>query len=84
MVGKDKVVVPDANSSEEDWAAFYRKAGLPESIDTYELSAPEGLYQLLQQLNGIFFIPLASVILAGFFLKNEILKIYEYTLGPIV
>lgn len=44
MVGKDKVVVPDANSSEEDWAAFYRKAGLPESIDTYELSAPEGLY----------------------------------------
>lgn len=29
-------------------------------------SAPEGLYQLLQQLNGIFFIPIASVILAGF------------------
>lgn len=28
--------------------------------------APEGLYQLLQQLNGIFFIPIASVILAGF------------------
>ncbi len=30
-------------------------------------SAPEGLYQLLQQLNGIFFIPMATVILAGFF-----------------
>lgn len=29
--------------------------------------APEGLYQLLQQLNGIFFIPMATVILAGFF-----------------
>ena len=29
--------------------------------------APDGLYQLLQQLNGIFFIPMASVILAGFF-----------------
>ncbi len=28
--------------------------------------APEGLYQLLQQLNGIFFIPIASVITAGF------------------
>ena len=25
------------------------------------------LYQLLQQLNGIFFIPMATVILAGFF-----------------
>ncbi|SDK02774.1 solute:Na+ symporter, SSS family [Catalinimonas alkaloidigena] len=30
--------------------------------------APEGLYQLLQQLNGIFFIPIASIMLAGFFL----------------
>ena len=30
-------------------------------------SAPAGLYQLLQQLNGIFFIPMATVILAAFF-----------------
>ena len=30
--------------------------------------APEGLYQLLQQLNGIFFIPIASIMLAGFFM----------------
>jgi solute:Na+ symporter, SSS family len=33
-------------------------------------NAPEGLYQLLQQLNGIFFIPIASIMLAGFFFKN--------------
>jgi len=33
-------------------------------------NAPEGLYQLLQQLNGIFFIPVASIILAGFFLPK--------------
>ena len=33
-------------------------------------NAPEGLYQLLQQLNGIFFIPIASIMLAGFFLKT--------------
>jgi SSS family solute:Na+ symporter len=32
-------------------------------------NAPDGLYQLLQQLNGIFFIPIASIMLAGFFLK---------------
>ncbi|MEO0572497.1 MAG: solute:sodium symporter family transporter [Bacteroidota bacterium] len=32
--------------------------------------APKGLYQLLQQLNGIFFIPMATVILAGFFLPK--------------
>ncbi|MCM4156905.1 solute:sodium symporter family transporter [Gramella sp. AN32] len=33
-------------------------------------NVPDGLYQLLQQLNGIFFIPIASIMLAGFFLKN--------------
>lgn len=33
-------------------------------------NAPEGLYQLLQQLNGIFFIPVASIMLAGFFIKR--------------
>ena len=32
--------------------------------------APEGLYQLLQQLNGIFFIPIASIMLAGLFLPR--------------
>lgn len=32
--------------------------------------APDGLYQLLQQLNGIFFIPVASIMLAGFFLEK--------------
>src|SRR5690606_26995970 len=33
-------------------------------------SAPDGLYQLLQELNGIYFIPIASILLAGFFLKS--------------
>lgn len=32
--------------------------------------APDGLYQLLQELNGIFFIPIASVLLGGFFIKQ--------------
>ena len=33
-------------------------------------NAPEGLYQLLQQLNGIFFIPIASIMLAGLFIPR--------------
>lgn len=33
-------------------------------------NASEGLFQLLQQLNGIFFIPIASIMLAGFLTKN--------------
>ena len=31
-------------------------------------NAPAGLYQLLQQLNGIFFIPMATLILAALFM----------------
>lgn len=32
--------------------------------------ASDGLYQLLQQLNGIFFIPISSIIIAGIFFKQ--------------
>ncbi|WP_157473258.1 solute:sodium symporter family transporter [Eudoraea adriatica] len=39
-------------------------------IAPFVANAPEGLYQLLQQLNGIFFIPIASVIIAGFLLPK--------------
>ena len=44
MVGKDKAVIPDGNSSEEDWTNFYRKAGLPDTMEGYELTSPEGMY----------------------------------------
>lgn len=37
------------------------------SVAPFVANAPDGLYQLLQQLNGIFFIPMATVIIAGFF-----------------
>lgn len=33
-------------------------------------NASEGLYQLLQELNGIFFIPIASIMLAGLFIEK--------------
>jgi SSS family solute:Na+ symporter len=35
-------------------------------VAPFVANAPDGLYQLLQQLNGIFFIPMATVILAAF------------------
>ncbi len=40
------------------------------AVAPFVANAPDGLYQLLQQLNGIFFIPIASIMLAGFFTKN--------------
>ena len=33
-------------------------------------NTPDGLNQLLKELNGVFFIPIASVLLAGFFMKK--------------
>ena len=44
-------------------------------------NAPDGLYQLLQQLNGIFFIPIASIMLAGFFTKNISATAAKFALG---
>lgn len=35
-------------------------------VAPFVANADAGLYQLLQQLNGIFFVPMATVILAGF------------------
>ncbi|MEL6846573.1 MAG: solute:sodium symporter family transporter, partial [Bacteroidota bacterium] len=36
-------------------------------IAPFVADASAGLYQLLQQLNGIFFVPIATVVIAGFF-----------------
>jgi SSS family solute:Na+ symporter len=33
-------------------------------------NAPEGLYQLMQKLNGFFYVPLGAIMIAGFFLKR--------------
>jgi hypothetical protein len=43
MVGADKVVIPNADSSDEDKSAFYNKLGRPEKADGYDLKPPEGL-----------------------------------------
>ncbi len=39
-------------------------------VAPFVANAPDGLFQLLQQLNGIFFIPIGSIMIAGFFLKR--------------
>ncbi|MEL7530169.1 MAG: solute:sodium symporter family transporter [Bacteroidota bacterium] len=38
-------------------------------VAPFVANAPEGLYNLMQQLNGIFFIPIISILLAGFFTR---------------
>lgn len=41
MVGKDKVIIPDQNATDEERKAFYHKIGLPVE-DQYKLAAKEG------------------------------------------
>jgi len=43
MVGKDKVAIPNENSSEGDWEAFYTAAGRPDSQDGYQMKRPDNL-----------------------------------------
>jgi len=62
----------NSNSSEKKTVRIGRLVSLilavfAISVAPFVASAPDGLYQLLQQLNGIFFIPIATVIIAGFF-----------------
>ena len=39
MIGKDKVAVPNKNSTEDQWNEVYDKLGRPESADKYSLNA---------------------------------------------
>lgn len=43
LIGKDKVVIPNENSGEEEWQNFFSKIGKPEALDKYELSKLDGL-----------------------------------------
>ena len=43
LSNSNKVAVPNENSTEEEWNAFYTKAGRPEKPEEYGLTAPEGV-----------------------------------------
>lgn len=42
LIGKDKVVIPDASADDKQWNEVMKKLGLPETVDKYEFKAPEG------------------------------------------
>jgi hypothetical protein len=42
MVGADKIPVPGKHATDEDWSNVFKKLGLPETVDKYEVKAPEG------------------------------------------
>jgi len=40
-MGMDKVVIPNKNSTKEEWLGFYQKLGLPSNLEEYALKTPE-------------------------------------------
>ena len=40
-IGAEKIVIPGKNATDQDWQNVFRKLGHPESLDKYELKAPE-------------------------------------------
>lgn len=43
LVGKKTVGLPDENSSEAEWTEFYRKLGVPEKVEDYQLKRNEAI-----------------------------------------
>ena len=46
MIGQDKVVIPNNNSTEDQWNEVYEKLGRPESADKYSLDAKSEVVNL--------------------------------------
>lgn len=42
-IGADKVAVPSKHATDDDWKNFYKKVGLPDSSDKYEVKVKEGM-----------------------------------------
>lgn len=42
MIGADKMVVPNDKSTPEDWANTFKKLGLPDELEKYEVNKAEG------------------------------------------
>jgi hypothetical protein len=42
MVGADKVAIPGANASKEDWQGVFQKLGLPKTVEEYKVDVEKG------------------------------------------
>lgn len=42
LIGADKIAIPGKHASDEDWTGVFKKLGLPEKVEEYELKFKEG------------------------------------------
>lgn len=53
LVGADRIAVPTAKSTPEEIRAYYQKAGLPESLEKYEIQPKEGSFFSTEEMTDI-------------------------------
>ncbi len=41
QIGSDKIIVPGKSATDEDWNQIYRKLGVPEKLEEYQLDKPK-------------------------------------------
>lgn len=71
MVGKEKIVIPDQHATAEDWKGVFKKLGLPESVDKYNVKADgfqkEFIDEFKQAAYGMNLMPKQAEDLLGFY-----------------
>lgn len=43
LIGADKIAIPGKHATEEDWKNVYKKLGVPEKVDEYQVKFKEGV-----------------------------------------
>jgi hypothetical protein len=78
MIGADKIAVPTANASKEDWTAVFQKLGLPKTPEEYKVEVEKGMefdqdfftgFKKLAYENGV--LPAQAKQLAEFLHKED-------------
>lgn len=71
MVGKEKIIIPDQHATAEDWKGVFKKLGLPESVDQYNVKAEgfqkEFIDEFKQAAYGMNLMPKQAEDLLGFY-----------------
>lgn len=59
MLGKDKIAIPNKNSTPQEWEQYYSAVGKPKTSDDYQLPVPEEMKdyydeELVKEARGMF------------------------------
>lgn len=74
LIGGDKIPVPNKHTTDKDWADIYKKLGLPEKVDDYNIKFKDGVpveenfaKMFKQKAHAAGILPKQAQVLAEFF-----------------